>query len=144
MKKHWYIIADRAKLRIYEQEDNQSSLQLIKTKENPEGTLKDGEINTDKDGQPANVMFDSYQTSTSPSEHVTELWAKEIASILDSDRMQNKFDSLVLVMGPEMLGKVRQELSDSAQTLVREELTKNYSQVPDHAMKETLEPVLCK
>jgi protein required for attachment to host cells len=67
--------------------------------------------------------------SVSPKEHEAWKLCKELADEIETARVQERFDRLVLVAAPSFLGELRKTLSDPTARLVVAELDKNLAQM---------------
>ena len=99
---------------------------------NENGGKKDIELETDRPGQRTGGTAGSVEGQhhgvtgeKSTEQHELTLFAKEVAKRIDTERAQNKFDRLVLVAGPKMLGLLRQSLPTPTQTLIAGEVVKD-------------------
>jgi protein required for attachment to host cells len=62
--------------------------------------------------------------SQTAREHLRENFAHLIADILDAGRVENKYQHLVIVAAPKLLGDIRAKLSSATQQLVSAEIDK--------------------
>jgi protein required for attachment to host cells len=140
----WIAIAHRAGMRIYNYEANHDRkiLTLVHAKGNPEGSLKDMELGSDRPGR----SFDSIgggrhslSTSQSPSEQVSIRFAKEICALLHEANKKHQFSKLILIAGPSFLGLLRQNLDSLTSIQVVHTLNKDLINLNDYEMQEYLE-----
>jgi protein required for attachment to host cells len=117
--------------------------------QNGTGGLKDIDLETDRPGRrsggTSGVTYGGgamqghhhgVDGEKSTVQHELTLFAKEVAQRIDADRARNKFDKLVLVAGPRMLGLLRQSLPKQSQSLLAGEVPKDIvQQGPDVILK---------
>ena len=106
--------------------------------ENPVARLKDTDLETDREGQ----RFGGSQRAAkgpggtqgfphgvdgerSTLQHDLTLFAKEVGRRIDADRVGHKFDKLVIVAAPKMLGLIRQAIPSQVQSMVAGEIPKD-------------------
>ena len=108
----WILIANRAKARIYSMESSYSGLRWIS------GMLCN-EARRNKP-EPKQSSSSHFTTISYPGshEHVTELFAKEIASTLRTSRAKNLFKDLVLISEPSFLGRLNVTLDKATKKRV--------------------------
>ncbi|MDH3739030.1 MAG: host attachment protein, partial [Alphaproteobacteria bacterium] len=71
-----------------------------------------------------------------------QAFAHEIAAHIDKGVENNKFDRLVVVAAPQMLGELRQNLSDAAKAKVSGELSKDLTHLPLHKLPRHLGEII--
>lgn len=95
---------------------------------NPEGRLHNREINTDAKGRfagPDRPGGHSSDDEERTVEHYNELFAKRVAGYLDKARNDQRYERLVLVAAPKILGQLRKELGKEVEKLVVDQLDKD-------------------
>lgn len=134
MANTWVLVAHRAGARIFENQGPGQGLRLLENIPNPEGRLRDSEINSDKPGR-AFDKFGSARHSMSkehlPSEQLAMHFAKQLGDRLDKGRSQNQFDRLVLVAEPRFLGELRAALPVHTATLVSATVDRDLGGISD-------------
>lgn len=107
--------------------------------------VPDREIMSDAPGR----SFDSVgqgrhamEWPTDPQRNNQQALAREIAAHIDAGAKRNKFDRLVLVAAPQMLGELRKCLSNAAKAKIAGELPKNLTQVPLHKLPDHLREIM--
>jgi protein required for attachment to host cells len=115
------IVANRSCAWVFECEDSTTDWTFVKLISDPAGRISGREIDTDRPGR----SFDStgkgrhaMGTVQDPRTHAAVVFAKDIAGLLEKDRMQGSFQELVLVGAPAFLGQLRNSLSDATADLV--------------------------
>jgi protein required for attachment to host cells len=129
MSTTWIVAADASRARILQVADREHLVE-VEDFMNPEGRLHNREINTDAMGRfagPDRPGGHSSGDEDNTVDHYNELFAKRVAEYLDKARTEHRYDQLVLVAAPKVLGMMRKELGKEVEKLVAEELPKNLS-----------------
>jgi protein required for attachment to host cells len=71
-----------------------------------------------------------------------ERFARKIVTVLDQAARRQRFDRLVLVAPPKLMGMLRGLLPPNLMDKVGGELTKDLTKIPSHELPEHLEPIL--
>lgn len=124
----WILIAHRGGARLLAHTGPGSDLQLVEDIPHPEGRLKDGDINADKPGRAFDIVGagrHAMSKEQSPTERITEQFAKVLVERLQQGRNDNRYDALVLVAEPRFLGELRAALDAPTAALVTATLDKN-------------------
>jgi protein required for attachment to host cells len=143
VKPTWILVACRSGATIL------SSLgpELTKLREieHPRGRLKASDLETDRPGR----AFDrggqgrhAMSSEESPTEHLAQRFAAELARELEHARHMGAFNQLVLVAAPRLLGKLRAELSDATRKIVIGEVPKDLVEPSATELREHLAPIL--
>jgi protein required for attachment to host cells len=106
----WIVAADASRARILQVADRERLVE-VDNLVNPDARLQNREIDTD-----ARTRFPGGNTSdpeVDAVEHRNELFAKRVADYLESARNDQRYEQLVLVAAPKMLGQLRQERQGS-------------------------------
>jgi protein required for attachment to host cells len=140
----WIIVAQRSEACIYRCKTN-SQISLVHEIQNPEGRLKDHELGTDRPGRSfssAGPQRHGFSPPVDPSEQVAKEFSREIADFLDSARIQNRYDHLVLIAGPKFLGRLRQDMSDATSKCIINTIAKNLSGLSEQEVLHYLREVV--
>lgn len=110
MQKRWIAIVNRTDARIFSERPFKRISQL----KNLLGRAKDREMTTDKPavrGTPFSGIKGTHRTGgeKSPHEDAAISFAKRVSEFLRKAHAENKFDSLMVVAEPKMLGRVKAE-----------------------------------
>lgn len=114
----WIVVCDRSQARIFKANGKGKELSLEQKIAHPAGRKKGRELVGDKPGR----SFDSHTLSkkgqtggsrhalapkTTPEEHETEIFAKNLADTIEKGRKGKTFNALVLVAESKLLGCVK-------------------------------------
>lgn len=128
MTKQWVIVANSSDARVFETNLVLSQLRFIKEFKNPNGRLKEKNIDSDRHGMRNNGRqpgHNSMSSTVSTNEHEQIVFAKELADFLKKKASTGSFDSLTLVSPAQFLGKLRDSFSPQLRKLVSRGLVKD-------------------
>jgi protein required for attachment to host cells len=126
----WILIANRTGARVLDKQG--AELTLVTELSHTQGRLRDRELESDRHGRGQSSIGSGGHTFSTPEsshEHDAKAFAKEIAEHLRQQRMQSRFERLVLVAEPHFLGLVRQALDDVTARLVVATVPKDLASV---------------
>lgn len=136
----WVLVANQSRMRIFATEPDGKLVQVTQL-DNPRADEQAREIVTDRPGR----AFDSrgegrhaMEPSVDPKEQEAIRFAKAIADEIENARSKNEFQKLVLVAGPEFLGRIRAELTDAAAKTVEREIGKNLTHLDEAEVRAYL------
>lgn len=143
------VVADERKATFFDASSlNAANLSTCGGVENPAGGLKDSDLETDRPGrrfgglQGANGSGGGQRHGVdgekSTLQHDLTLFAKEVGRRIDADRIGHKFDKLVLVAPPKMLGLLRQAMPASVLSLIAGEVAKDLIRQGPDAIVNTI------
>jgi len=144
MKHTWVVIAHRGGVRVLEYSGPGKGLLLLQDIPHPEGKLKSKDLGSDAPGR----SFDSHGTRHSleqevgPAAHVAEVFARQIAGVLEEGRLGHRYGGLVLVAEARFLGTLRAALSRETSALVTATLNKDLGHVETKEIPTHLQDVL--
>lgn len=113
MSKRWVVVADQSKARIFTVEDSRGPLLQVDELEHPEARKREQEMVSDRPGR----SFDSagqgrhaMGTSVEPKKEEAIRFARQVADYLQAAHHEGRFNHLLLVAGPTLLGLLRENL----------------------------------
>lgn len=164
MSETWIVVADSSRARIltpsgeqpkpldeivhfvgragYTGPEKFSSPHLIEVADlvYPSARLQPHEVEADRPGRVkgpgANEPYDSRHTDF--NHKTAEEFAREIIEYLTHARQDQRFDELVLVAPPLLLGVLRKQLPKSLHSLVTREIAKEYTLLPADEIRDQL------
>ena len=144
----WVVVAHQTGARFMEHRSGFGrNLTFVSELHNPEGRLRNHEIETDRAGQ----SFTGGRGGGSPRamphehtahEHVVENFTRTIAEQLQRARAEGSFDDLILVAGPRFLGGLRSALDAPTAHKVVASVSKDLAQVPWNGIANHIAEVL--
>jgi len=144
-KRTWILIADGARARILLNEGPGTGLESATDTEYETDHRLTREIGSDRPGrvhESADVVRHAYVPRVDWHEFAKQLFAREMAQILDAAAERNAFDALVLVAPPKTLGELRAALGKGSRAKVSAELGKDLCNVAVHDLPSHLADVL--
>ena len=131
----WVIAADASRARVLQVASRQK-LAEVASLENPEGRMHDRDLISDAHPRfRAGGAPGSDQQETSAVEHATEMFAKRIGHYLEKARTDHRYDELVVIAPPQLLGILRKEYGKEVGKLVKDELPKDLSMLSRHELE---------
>ena len=128
MKKEQYIlVADSSFAKIFKAGKQLDDISLVHTIENPEGRKQNRELDSDDGGMRAVMQANTHGAGDDSDSHGhdVEMFAKELCDLLRKEHLDGKFNSLQIAAGPQLLGMLRQNLSDDCQKVLSKTVNKN-------------------
>lgn len=116
MSMHWILVADATRARLYSSGPLLESFVEEARFRHPESRLHVGDLTPDRDG-------DAHR-------HTVDLFARELAAVLQAGRTQGAYERLVLVASPQLLGRLRQHLDRPTSRTVVAALDHDWSALP--------------
>ncbi len=130
MSKKWVVVADQSKARIFTVDDPRGPLLQVDELEHPEARKREQELISDRPGR----SFDSagqgrhaMGTSVEPKKEEAVRFAKQVADYLQAAHHEGRFNRLLLVAGPPLLGLLRDKLKSLSGANISE-IDKNLGQ----------------
>ena len=144
MKNTWVLIAHRGGARIFEYKGPGKGLFLVQDIPHPEGKLKSKDLGSDEPGR----SFDShgarhsFEQEVGPAAHVADVFARQLAGILEEGRVGHRYGKLLLVAEARFLGILRAALSHETSVLVAVTVNKDLGHVETQEVPKHLQDVL--
>lgn len=155
----WILVAHRADARLFKSNGKLGDIQLIKEFDHPEGRRQNREIDTDAKGSrySTTAMRGNSPRGNAPSmqhrkhgmdpvveavEHISDIFAKELATILRDGRTRNECQEVILVAEPAFLGKLRKFIDKDTGRMVSTTLNRNLSDLPVHEQVRHLDALV--
>lgn len=147
------VVADERRATFFDAPSlNATALSQCGAVENPVGRLKDTDVETDRAGRrfgggaqgggqgPGQAQGHRHGVDGEKStiEHDLSLFAKEVGRRIDADRVGHKFDKLVIVAPPKMLGLLRRAMPAPLQSMVAGEVAKDLTRHGPDAIVNTI------
>jgi protein required for attachment to host cells len=140
MSKHWVIVADKSKARIFTVADPRGALMDEVVLQHPQAREREQTLTSDRPGR----SFDSkgqgrhaMGTSVEPDQQETIRFAKQIADHVQAAHNEGRCDRLLLVAGPPLLGLLREPLN-TLTGLRMSEIEKNLGQYDAREIRKHL------
>jgi len=127
----WIVVADSSLARIFSSAQNTADIEEIETLEHPAGRLHEQELTTDLPGRSFDSMGAGRHAmgqTVEPKKQEAVRFAKSIAEKLGKARNENRFEKLILIAAPAMLGLLREALDKETSKRVIETIDKDLTQ----------------
>lgn len=140
--KVWYVIADGGRARFVER-DEKGAFRTLSSFVSTELHDRSGDLGRDR---PSRV-----RESASPSRHAIEPkhdlhtaakedFVRQVVAELEGAHGEGSFDELVLVAPARVLAQLKEELSKPLAKLLRDDVQKDLTKIPDHDLSDHLVP----
>ena len=136
----WYLVGDSSRARIFVHRSADKNLQLLRAFDHPQSRMANQDLVSDRPGRvqqsappsrgnPAGSMGNrsAMEPHTSPKTVEQEHFAHELAAALHKGLVDQSYQSLVLVAGPQFLGLLRNILNEQVLKHVTASLDKDYT-----------------
>jgi protein required for attachment to host cells len=130
MSKLWIVVADQSKARIFTTASPRGALLEVGTLEHAVARERTQTLTSDRPGRSfdsAGIGRHAMSTAVEPQEQEAIRFAKQIADHLNKAHNEGRCNQLLLVAGPEFLGRLREQLK-STNELQISEIEKNLGQ----------------
>lgn len=143
-KKTWILVAHRVGARLYQRTSGKEKLELLRKIENPKGKIKSKSIYSDRPGRAAvsrsNRRF-SYSVERKPEKEAEKKFAKQLASVVNKGALGKKFDKLMLIAGPHILGLIRDALNKPSSSKVVKEVRSDLGRLNKSSLERRLKRI---
>ncbi|RLA63794.1 MAG: hypothetical protein DRQ88_06935 [Epsilonproteobacteria bacterium] len=132
MSKNWVVVAGRSEAKIFELNRKGPKLTLLKTIEQPEGKMRNEELDSDRPGVTKSRYKGSANTSSltksqNTKEHNAEIFGKHIVHELDKARKGNQCDNVIFIVESSFKGILNKNLKrNGMKNIVYDIVNKNY------------------
>lgn len=144
--KTWILVADSGKARIYNTvkprlfvKPNSKNLELVDEYVHTESRKKDSELVTDKQGHFGSGTFEE---PTDPHRHVEDVFALELARILQHAQHEKKFHDLILIAPPTFMGMLNKHIPHTTAKLISTRIEKDYTYYDEQQLTTYLQEYL--
>jgi protein required for attachment to host cells len=150
----WLLVAHRSDAKLFKSAGRHADVRLVREFDFPDGRRQNREIDTDAKGSrysgaagrgnsrsgtgPSSQMKHGLDPHVEAAEHLSDLFAKDLAIILRDGRTHEEFDELILVAEAGFLGKIRSFLDKETGRRVIRTLNRNLTGLPMPALVEHL------
>jgi protein required for attachment to host cells len=130
MSTTWILVASRDEARVFSRQGAELTLTLEIDVGNPAGRLKNSDIDSDRAGRSTDNRMHArhaYSSEVEPRDHLLHAFYTETLNTLRLAYIQGRFDDLVVVAEPRLLGVIRQRLPEMLREVVTREIPKDLS-----------------
>ena len=141
MVRIWVLVADSSQARVFSAKSPIAALEEVTEIEHPQGRLQEQDLVSDKQGR----GFDRKGQGSHGMENAVDAktqemleFVKHIGVYLESASNQQKFERLVVVAAPAILGLLRDNMPISVSRRVSQEIDKNIVQLKSDEIRKHL------
>lgn len=138
MSDFWMVVADSARVQVYEGASPVGTLSKVHEMTNERARMRDGDLVSDKPGRMHDDGKGRSATEHDATDEELDNFVREVGQYLDKRRAAGDFKSLSIVAEPRFLGKLRKELGSTTRAVIIEEVAKNISVDGPEAAQEYL------
>jgi protein required for attachment to host cells len=140
----WIMVADAARAQLFLNEGPQEPIEPIDSMENPNAHLRDRDLVSDKPGRSIESVGGAHHAEERIDHHRADkaAFARRVAEYVDRGAAEKKFDKLVLIAPPQMLGDLRGALGQHSQARVTHQVAKDLTKLPVAKLQEQLLPLI--
>lgn len=135
------LVAESSRAKLYTVENRRAPFIELDALVHPESRAHEGDLVADRAGSDGGTngqgrhIIDNKHTA---KDNEALIFAKDLASRLDSGRNKGEFNRVVLVAAPAFLGVLRDNLSKEVLGMVSRQVDKNLVQKPAEVLREYL------
>jgi protein required for attachment to host cells len=124
----WVVVADAGRADIYSRQKRFSPLESVQCLTDAEARSREHDFASDAPGR----SFDSHgqgrhamEPGQSAKDHLREIFVRQVTDTLESARIANRFQHLVIVAAPALLGELRAQIGGATQKKIVAEVGKH-------------------
>jgi protein required for attachment to host cells len=139
MQNTLFLVAESSRAKFYTVENRRAPFMEVDAMVHPESRAHEGDLVSDRNGSDGGTMgqgrhvIDNKHTA---KDNEAMIFARDLASRLESGRNKGEFGRLVLVAPPAFLGVLRENLSKEVLGMVTCQVDKNLVQKPAEVLRE--------
>ncbi len=140
MTQIWILVANASEARFYSSPkakllNGDAHLSEVTTCGHPESRMKGEELVSDRPGHNGHGTF---VEPLEPKKIEADLFAKQLASTLETGRVANKFDEIILVAPGHFQNLLKQHSNQQLHNMINVAIDKDYTKVAAHELLPTL------
>lgn len=128
MSKFWILVSDSSRARFFTADTPSAAMVEVEDLTHPEARQHTRDITSDLPGKQHDAGPSGHhavEPKTDAHKQASVEFSREVASYLNNNLNENRYDSLVLVCEPAFLGELRNELDARVKKVVTLEMDKN-------------------
>ena len=144
-KRTWIIVADAARARVFISEGGQLRPKNDAQFEFPAAHVPSRDLVSDRPGRTMESVGGAHHAEeprTDPHRAAKTAFAKLLANFVEQSAKESKFDDLVVVAPPQMLGDLRDALGRHATERLVRTAAKDLTKIPASEIEAHLRPLL--
>jgi len=135
----WVVCCDSASCKIYEYK-KQDHFDMIHSIDQAEGKLRTSDLASDRPGKfkKKSTKVSMLAQPSDPKEIIIMEHLKDIASLINNSRTNNKFENLVIVASPKTSGHLIQELDKNTSDKITHNIQKDLMHLSEKELFEVI------
>jgi len=132
---HWVLVADASRAQLFESDETLAELTPIEAHTHPESRLPASELVAGDRGATrafAGGSHSRYERHSDPHQATVDVFARELADVLNAGRIAHRFESLIVVAPPAFLGALRSHIDVESTRCVVASIAHDWTSVPLH------------
>lgn len=134
-KNQWIVVADGGRAHIIAVDHDAEGTHLNTVHEMIADNRSSQEIASDKPGRGSGNLGGNGQRhamppSTDPHEHAQKEFVDDVVEYLSDKRNHNKFENLIVIAPPKVMGEVRTKAPKPLAEAIEGEITKDLTKIP--------------
>jgi protein required for attachment to host cells len=141
----WVMVADAAQARFFVSEGGQLRLNDEASLDDPTAHVRSHDLVSDRPGRTMESVGGAHHAEeprVDPHRAAKAAFAKRVADFVEKSAIADKFDDLVMVAPPQMLGDLRNALGRHAAARLVGTAPKDLTKIPAAELKAHLQPLL--
>lgn len=140
----WIIVANSSNAYLYSMSIKNEKFQcdFIEEFTHPQSRKKDIDLTSDRAGRyytkGSTTSRSAYSPPTEPKEHEAEIFAKQLASVLESARLANLYENLIVVAPPHFHGLLNKNCNKNVFSLISKHIEKDYTKLGTKGLHKRL------
>jgi protein required for attachment to host cells len=126
VRKTWVVVADRSRARLFSVATPKGPLEELEDLVHPEARSHERDLTSDRPGRSSD--HHALGTEHGARDQQAHEFAREITGRLETGRVENQFEHLIVVAAPDVLGMLRKTMNGNLSKLVVLEIDKNVTQ----------------
>lgn len=142
----WVLIANSNKARLFSTERVGEEMVRVREFEHPESREKGSDIVSDRPGhyQSKGTGHGAFVDPTDPKQHEADVFAGELAGILDKGRTNNEYKRLVVAANPHFMGLLNKHMDTHTRDMIISDIKKDLTTFEDRELPDHLKAYLKK
>jgi protein required for attachment to host cells len=140
----WILVADGASARVFDFHPGERRITLVHEMSSEVARMKSSEIFSDNEGRRSD-KGPNQRSTVGPADaqrHAKGEFGRDVAAWLDKAAAENRYERLILVAAPQMLGDLRGMLSKPATQKVTKEVAKDLTRLEERELTARLDDVV--
>jgi protein required for attachment to host cells len=146
MKNTWLLIANGSEARLFETEFRPKSLTLLQEFTHPESREKGSELASDRPGHyqgdagtGGGATHGAFNEAIDPKEYEMERFASELVQTLETGRLANGYQHLIIASSPKFHGLLNKQMNGHLSKLIDKHINKDFTSCTEKELLERIQ-----